>query len=292
NFSVWHTRSEAPAEGTAREEFLQRLEASEQFLQARHEAEYEAHRVVELAMSPRRIPPTGALTLVYDDPLLQGPKLFRRYCASCHNYQDLKAPDAQTNIVNAAPTGPNLFGLGSRAWVAGLLDPNQVAGPHYFGYPKSPFLDEDGMVAWVQENIGDVADDERAALADKITRVVAALSAESRLPRQQLLDRDEAPLIAAGKPLIAEEMGCTDCHQYYEVDYDGDGPDLTGYMSRAWLLNFLRNPATDRFYGEENDRMPAFAAHQDPGMNQLDEKSLALIVDWLRGDWYTAGARH
>jgi len=291
-FSAWHTRDEAPAEDAGREKFLKRLAASEQFLQARHDAEEEARRVIGLASSPQRIPPTGALTLVYDDPLLQGPKLFRRNCASCHNYQDMEVPDAKTNIVNAAPTGPNLYGLGSRAWVAGLLNPDQVAGPHYFGYPGSPFLDDDGMVGWVRENIGDVADDERAALAKKITRVVAALSAESHLPRQQTLDRDQADWIAAGKPLIAEELGCTDCHQFHDVDNEGGAPDLTGYMSRAWLLDFLRNPAADRFYGDANDRMPAFAAHHDPDMNPLDDKSLGLIVDWLRGDWYQVGTRH
>jgi hypothetical protein len=31
--------------------------------------------------------------------------------------------------------------------------------------------------------------------------------------------------------------------------------------------------------------MPAFAPHDDPQLNQLDDKSLGLIVDWLRGDW-------
>jgi hypothetical protein len=31
--------------------------------------------------------------------------------------------------------------------------------------------------------------------------------------------------------------------------------------------------------------MPAFAPHDDARLNQLDDKSLGLIVDWLRGDW-------
>ena len=290
-FATWHTRDKAPETEPAREKYLQRIEASEQFIQAQHQAEVDALRVIELAGSPGRIPATGALTLVYDDPLLQGPKLFRRHCASCHNYQDLEDPDAQTNIVNRAPTGSNLFGVGSRAWVAGLLDPEQVAGPHYFGYPQSPFLDEDGMVAWVRENIGDVPEEERAELTKKIPRVVAALSAESHLPRQSVLDREDAHLIAEGLTLITEEMGCTGCHKFHDVDYDGGAPDLTGYMSPEWLLEFLRNPSADRFYGEENDRMPQFAAHADSRMNQLDEKSLQLIVDWLRGKWYEGGAR-
>jgi len=55
-------------------------------------------------------------------------------------------------------------------------------------------------------------------------------------------------------------------------------------------MAFIRNPADERFYGEKNDRMPAFAPHDDARLNQLDEKSLGLLVDWLRGDWYRAGA--
>ena len=46
-----------------------------------------------------------------------------------------------------------------------------------------------------------------------------------------------------------------------------------------------RNPAGERFYGDNNDRMPAFGPHDNPQLNQLDDKSLGLIVDWLRGDW-------
>jgi hypothetical protein len=36
--------------------------------------------------------------------------------------------------------------------------------------------------------------------------------------------------------------------------------------------------------------MPAFAPNDNARLNQLDEKSLGLLVDWLRGDWYRAGA--
>jgi hypothetical protein len=57
-------------------------------------------------------------------------------------------------------------------------------------------------------------------------------------------------------------------------------------MSREWLLAFIRNPAATQFYGERNDRMPAFAPHDNERLNQLDDHSLGLIVDWLRGDWY------
>ena len=34
--------------------------------------------------------------------------------------------------------------------------------------------------------------------------------------------------------------------------------------------------------------MPKFAPHDNALLNQLDDKSLDLIVDWLRQDWYRA----
>ncbi len=85
--------------------------------------------------------------------------------------------------------------------------------------------------------------------------------------------------------IAANSMSCTDCHKFHDAGELGSAPDLTGYMSREWLMAFIRNPAAERFYGELNDRMPAFAPHDDPKLNQLDDKSLRLIVDWLREDW-------
>ena len=52
---------------------------------------------------------------------------------------------------------------------------------------------------------------------------------------------------------------------------------------RDWMVQFIGNPAHERFYGKRNDRMPAYL-----GDGVLDERSIALIADWLRGDWYVA----
>ena len=281
NYARWYEKTDATQS---------KYEASQAYLRAKREAHREAERVIALAKSPSKIPPTGALTLVYDDPYLQGPKLFRRHCAGCHNYLDPSQPEAETNLVNPSPTASNLFGVGSRAWVAGILDPQQIAGPHFFGYKGSPFVEEDrgGMVDWVRENIGEVEDNQRKALSEQIKKVVVALSAEAQLPRQQAQDKQQSDSIAQDVQIIQEEIGCTDCHKFHDAGELGEGPDLTGYMSRAWLLDFVSNPAVERFYGDQNDRMPAFAAHDDPRLNQLDEKSLGLIVDWLRGDWQHA----
>ena len=58
---------------------------------------------------------------------------------------------------------------------------------------------------------------------------------------------------------------------------------VTGYGSRAWVIRFIGNPAHADFYGKSNDRMTAFADKQ-----VLNAKQIALLADWLRGEWYEA----
>ncbi|MGZ5565495.1 MAG: cytochrome b, partial [Limisphaerales bacterium] len=57
-----------------------------EIIAAKRQAEESAARIKELANSPQGIPPTGAISLLRNDPLTQGPKLFAKYCASCHRY--------------------------------------------------------------------------------------------------------------------------------------------------------------------------------------------------------------
>lgn len=277
--------------------------ASKQFLQAKLDAEHSAERVVELAKE-KGIPPTGALTLVYDDPYLQGPKLFAKHCGSCHNYQDRADTDPQwAFLVNPTPTAPNLFDVGSRVWLEKLLDPEHVASIDYFGYEGSPFA-EDGdyteMVSYVRDDCfpDQLDEQQKLAVQQALKKVAAALSAEAALPAQREQDAADAELIAEGRALIEggladiNEIGgsCTDCHTFGEQQ-DIGSPVLDGYMSRQWMIDIIRNPADERFYGDMNDRMPAFAPHDDPELNQLDDNALGLIVDWLRGDWVRGEAK-
>lgn len=290
NYAAWNEKPDPPTE---------RYEASQKYLEAKQEAHHDAKRVIELAKSPTRIPPTGALTLVYDDPFLQGPKLFKQHCAGCHSYVDTENLDPDTAHLASEdpPTAPNLYGLGTRKWIEGLLDPEQIVSPHYFGYEGSPFAadgDNSEMVDFVLEALGeDVDDDQRKIVEAAFMKIAAALSAEAQLPAQVESDQQYAEMIAAGRELIEGGLAdilesgasCTDCHSFGEMQ-DIGSPVLDGYMSREWLIDFISNPADERFYGDMNDRMPAFAPHDDPRLNQLDQKSLELIVDWLRGDWY------
>ena len=233
-------------------------------------AEHDAHRAVVLAKYAG-IPPTGAVTLLRTDPLTQGPKLFAKNCASCHRYDGHDGLGGQPKDKIAAS---DLKGFASRPWLTGLLDPQKIHGPEYFGGTKF----KDGkMVKFVHEDVAGFSTEQKATLR----QAVVALSAEAKLVAQRSGDQLDIVAIAEGrKALVGATLGCADCHKFGEVG-EAAGPDLTGYGSREWLVAFIGNSGHERFYGERNDRMPAFAEEK-----RLGEPEIGLIADWLRGEWY------
>jgi ubiquinol-cytochrome c reductase cytochrome b subunit len=236
------------------------------------QAERDAERVRVLAHGPRGIPSDGAVALLRQDPYTQGPKLFAKNCASCHRYD---GHDGLGLVATNSPSASDLNGFGTRAWLAGLLDPGQVATARYFGGTK---LADGKMVKFVKKDVAGSSPETRAQL----TKVLAALSAEAGLKAQRDLDQIDAALIREGQALLASpDLRCTECHQFHKADEDATAPELTGYGSREWLLGMVRNPKHTRYYGKRNDRMPAFGQEKI-----LDERALGLIVDWLRHDWY------
>lgn len=248
---------------------LARDRKDDHFLASRREAEALARRARTLAV--RGIPPRGAVALLRHDPKVQGRRLFVQHCASCHSWTNANGE----GIVCEKPSAPNLHGFASRAWVAEVLDPETFASARLFGNTEHREGDmADGVTDYLEEG--------------QIEEVVAALSAEAQLPSQAEQDRADAAKIARGRTLIQnEDEGCVQCHVFHGVGDEGTAPDLTHYGSRAWLIDFIRNPASPRFYGDQNDRMPAFAEHPAGSKeNQLDVASIALIADWLRGEWF------
>jgi ubiquinol-cytochrome c reductase cytochrome b subunit len=231
-------------------------------------AERNAERVRHLAMDG--IPPEGALALLRNDPLTQGPRIFAQNCASCHRYD---GHDGTGHPVSDPQTAADLKGFASREWLAGLLDPARVASTQYFGGTK---FSGGKMAGFVKKSVAAFSAEEKKQLEDAL----AALSAEAGLPAQAALEKSEANRLEQGRALVrSEAMRCTECHAFRKPDEDATAPDLTSYGSRAWTVEFIKNPAHEKFYGKRNDRMPAF------GPDKLDERSLGLVVDWLRGDW-------
>jgi ubiquinol-cytochrome c reductase cytochrome b subunit len=210
-------------------------------------------------------------------------------------------------VPNAAP---NLYGFAGRDWIRGLLDPAKIAAAKidtdtwhvkdapYFGNTNHRGFDSDSeedhagqMAQFVKENLAKLDDAHKSHLE----QVVVALSAEAELPAQKELDakakRDGT--IEAGRKALAEVSWndvstCVDCHKFHDKGEAGIGPDLTGYGSRSWLIEFISDPSHERFYGgKHNDRMPAFAKDKtNPKNNLLTPGELELIVKWLRQEWY------
>jgi ubiquinol-cytochrome c reductase cytochrome b subunit len=262
---------------------------SENYLKAVADAEAQARRAVVLANSPNGIPPTGALSLMRTDPKTQGPKLFREHCASCHSHAPLggsKADDVTQAIVAEKPSAANLWSFGSYEWIRGLLDYDKITGPHYFGNTK--FKDGEMAVAFLKETVGEqlneLKGDELAKYKLAMDDVALALAVEGGNQKGQVADLDKR--VEAGRKAIVEVFACIDCHKFRDGGEVGAAPDLTGYGSREWLTEFISHPAAERFYRDENDRMPAFAAHRGDKSNRLSPEDLAILVSWLRGEWY------
>jgi ubiquinol-cytochrome c reductase cytochrome b subunit len=228
----------------------------------------EGHRAAELAQA-EGIPATGARTLLKSDPKSEGPKLFAQHCASCHNH--VGGPGAE--IPGNDPSAPNLGGFATRASVAGFLDPQRIVGPDYFG--KTKFKNGE-MVGFLKGEFKGLDEDEKSERRSELATVAVALSAEARLKSQTELDAKDKDRVAQGVKLIDER--CSGCHKFHGKG-TASGPELTGYGSKQWLAEIVGNPAHPKFYGENNDRMPAYE-------KTLSPQQIELLVRFLRGEWY------
>jgi ubiquinol-cytochrome c reductase cytochrome b subunit len=264
----------------ARAKKLDRIRHSQSFLDAVAQAKADAARSIELAGRPERIPPAGMLELVRNDALGQGPKLFAQHCASCHAHVDPAAPGAQAVLAKASAA--NLFGFGTAAWVRGLLDPEQVAGPAYFGNTAHK---EGDMVNFVKNDLTDAA----TWKPDDIEAVITALSAEAGQGGAGAV----AAVVAKGRELIAADDRCGSCHTFRDNGVAaGTAPDITGWGGREWLVGIIADPTHERFYGDSNDRMPSFGKAEEGAAPMLTRRQIELVADWLRGDWYRPAGTH
>lgn len=242
------------------------------YVRAVEDAHRDARRVKQLAHSPIGIPATGAVTLLRNDPLTQGPKLFAKYCATCHRYDGHDG----TGIFSDEPSsGADLKNFASREWLTGFMDYEQITNTHYFG--GTAF--EDGKMArFLRRDVAHFLPEEK----EQLEKVIIALSAEAWLKSQREADIRDDAIIKEGRALMATDaMRCTECHEFQKEDENADAPILTGYGSHQWLTEIISNPAHSKFYGKKNDRMPAYAEDKI-----MDAHSIELLVKWLRGEWY------
>ena len=249
--------------------------ADPDFVFAQTNAEADAARAVELASAGGGIPANGALALLRTDPLTQGPRLFAERCASCHTYD---GHDGTGRPLSEPQTAADLKRFASREWLEGLLDPERVATPEYFGGTE---FARSRMVRMVQSRIAGFTHEQQEDLA----KVIKAVSAQAALPYQAEADEADQAEIMEGTALVSSaSAGCTECHEFQGVVERPLGPTLTGFGSNEWLTAFIRDASHPRFYGDRNDRMPAFGPEEI-----LTDEEIRLLVDWLREDWQAGG---
>jgi ubiquinol-cytochrome c reductase cytochrome b subunit len=206
-------------------------------------------------------------------------RLFAANCAACHNHTD----EYGRGTASQDPSAPNLFGFGSRAWLAGILDPAKIKSDQYFGQTRHI---EGQMVEFVGENLAKLDDANKA----KVQSIIAALAAEAALPAEAEANqkaKDDGTLEKGRKALTEafETAACVDCHKYRDIGDVGAAPDLTGWASKEWLVRFIGDPTHDYFYRASNDRMPSFG-QSGPGPRQslLTPEEIDLLARWLRGE--------
>jgi len=253
-----------------------RYKASHDYLVAVKDDKRKYHRLQEL-IDVLGIPPQGVSALMQRDPEIQGAILFSEKCANCHSYLDKNGEGIEGPEVGEG--APNLYKFASRAWLSGLLNPKRIVSDDYFGRTKHAAKEDGayptgGMVEFVHENLSDLDDEKKKALQD----LIAAVSAEAKLPSQSKLDADTAA-IDRGREAFTTTFACTDCHKLHDDGDLGMAPDLTGYGSFEWLVMMISNPEHERFYKDRNDRMPAFGESKE-----LSQEKIAYLAHWLRGD--------
>ena len=261
-------------------------------------AEFEGHRAAVLA-NEFGIPPTGALSLLKDDARIQGPKLFQRHCASCHRYDGhnglgqhpMKTIEegGHKKHVKEPATAADLGQFGSREWVTKVLTDyhETFAALQNAGDKGNRFL-SDEMANWSKENAETLKKPENEQSLKSLVEFIVAQSERTDLGAfDQNLVAAGKELFNAGKLTNGSFTACSDCHAMKIAETGeslGDGagagyPMLTGYGGKQWLKSFVKNPASDSFYGAEHNLMPGFEG-------KISDRELDQIIDWMVGDYF------
>ncbi|MCA9070972.1 MAG: c-type cytochrome, partial [Planctomycetaceae bacterium] len=263
-------------------------------LAAVDEAHFQAERVMEIAGDPKQMIPTdGAVTILPNDPLAQGPKIFAKNCAGCHHFDGLNGQGDKVmetvdgKEIEAKPVAADLGNFGSREWMKAVLTnypkhfaplknadwyqdikKKEEAGDEVGEYLQ---VDEGDMASWMSDYGEDLLESDKQAI-DALAEDFFSKAVETdEKSRQFEAPKYDKALAKKGEGLLAD-ASCMDCHG------DGGAPDLTGYGSAKWLRQFIDNPGADEFYGEKN-QMPAYHG-------KLSEHEMDMLVRWMTGDYF------
>jgi len=267
------------------------------YLLAESEADELAVRSLELALRPEGIPPTGALSLLQSDPKIQGRAIFIRHCATCHafepqqgqtenqDFRPYKHPKPTDGSETWKATAPNLYDPISKFWISGFLDEKRLKSNDYFGGTEF----KSGSMVKDVISVNFPADEDQSQFQEDRDGLSEALFQEAKLDSPRVMENGEPKGINKDHYELIESFGCTDanCHKFYGLGEKniGKAADLTGYMSREWLIGAIANIGGAKYYGEKNTSMPTYFI-EGKSDSTLTRAEVELVADWLRGHWY------
>lgn len=265
------------------------------------EAHRDGERIQELAGGANKIPVTGAVTLLREDPFTQGPRLFAKHCYSCHRYNGhdgrgrlvYEASENGGNRV-ALPTAVDLGNFASRDWMRAVV----VSYSQHFAPLKNAgwfkkAKDGDEILNPDESEMADWSGDIEALTDKKNEKNVDALVEFLVQQAAHHGTSVEARLAKTGREIAVGEaqwqggidVSCADCHetigeQGFVSIPDSDDPsypNLSGYGSAKWLKDFISNPGAAQHYAGKN-QMPSYA-------KRMTSQELDLLVRWLVKDF-------
>ncbi len=216
-----------------------------------------AHEEAEEARKWARegVPPRGGDAVFENDPKFKQKALFEEHCGTCHTVDHKGGEEA-----------PVLTDYGSRAWLAALIrDPSADA---YFG-----LTDHDLMEAYPESDLP------AKQLEAVVEYLVSTMGEEIDPPA-------DTSLAAKGKALWDDELECNTCHEL-EPGVSGDGPNLRGHGTKAFVTAVIGNGQAETLFGEDA-QMPEFKGK----LTAEEISSLAAYVTGLRAPKDDAAAAH
>ena len=182
-----------------------------------------AHKRAEKARALARegVVPQGGTAVWWNDPQYKIRALFKEHCQNCHMVEGIGGEEA-----------PDLTDYASREWLSELI--RSPAAPRFFG--GTP---HDEMEDYPEE---EVSTEQLQAVVEFLVKLEGA--------------EVDVTLAEVGAGLWEDELDCNNCHEI-EAGKDGDGPNLLGHASQAWVERVIRDSSKPDLYGEAAE-MPKF----------------------------------
>ena len=201
-------------------------------------AEVNQRSTLARRLARQGVPPEGGLAVYRNDREFRTRDLWTEQCGQCHSFTG-----------HGGTEGPDLKDYNSRAWIERFLrnpdDPLHMGGAKFQKgmRPVEGTADEfKGLTEWLYAETG-------------------------------ATDVDTA-LIERSLPLFSEK-DCDSCHERDGVSAD-NGPNLKARGTLPYLVDFISDPADDRFFGRRN-KMPRFAGKLTP--DQIGDLALFVLSE-------------